>query len=110
MRSEREAGMKAEILHIDDCPSWEEAGRLLREALDSTGHQDTVITYTRVISAAAAAQVPFAGSPTILIDGTDLFPLDGRTTDLACRVYITPGGFAGWPTQEQLKQALVSHG
>ena len=50
--------MKAEILHIDDCPSWEEAGRLLREALDSTGHQDTVITYTLVISAAAAAQVP----------------------------------------------------
>lgn len=98
--------MEADILHIDDCPSWERAGRLLREALDSTGHQETVIKYTLVSSAAAA----FAGSPTILIDGTDLFPSDGRTNDLACRVYLTPDGFAGWPTQEQLEQALVSRG
>lgn len=102
--------MKAEILHIDDCPSWERAGRLLREALDSTGHQDTVITYTLVASAAAAAQVAFAGSPTILIDGSDLFPSAGRTNDLACRVYMTPDGLSGWPTQEQLQEALVARG
>ena len=102
--------MKAEILHIDDCPSWEEAGRRLRVALDSTGHQGTVITYTLVASPAAAAQVPFAGSPTILIDGTDLFPSAGRTNDLACRVYMTPEGLAGWPTQAQLREALASRG
>lgn len=102
--------MKAEILHIDGCPGWEEAGRLLRQALDSTGHQDTVITNTLVDSAAAATQVPFAGSPTILIDGSDLFPSEGRANDLACRVYLTPDGFADRPTLEQLRQALVSRG
>ncbi|HEY8912444.1 hypothetical protein [Lacisediminihabitans sp.] len=100
--------MKAEILHIDDCPGWEEAGRRLRAALDSTGRHDTVITYTLVASPADAARVPFAGSPTILIDGTDLFPSACRTTDLACRVYLTPAGFAGQPTQEQLNRALAS--
>ncbi|TFB54180.1 thioredoxin family protein [Cryobacterium tagatosivorans] len=102
--------MKAEILHIDDCPSWEEAGRRLRVALDSTGHQDTAITYTLIASSATAAQVPFAGSPTILLDGTDLFPSAGRINDLACRVYMTPEGLAGRPTQEQVQEALASHG
>lgn len=102
--------MRAEILYIDDCPSWEEAARLLRGALDSIGHRDTAITYTRVESAAAAARVTFAGSPTILVDGSDLFPSDGRTNDLACRIYPTPVGLAGWPTQEQLQQALIARG
>jgi hypothetical protein len=102
--------MRAEILHIVDCPNWGEAGRRLRTALDSTGHRDTVITFTIVESSAAAKKVPFAGSPTILIDGTDLFPSDGHTSDLACRVYLTPGGFAGQPTQEQLQKALASRG
>ncbi|TDW29858.1 thioredoxin family protein [Cryobacterium psychrophilum] len=102
--------MKAEILHIDDCPSWVEAGRLLREALDSTGHRDAGITYTLIASEAAATQVPFAGSPTILVDGTDLFPSEGRDTDLVCRIYLTPDGLAGWPTLEQLHHALLSRG
>ena len=48
----------------------------------------------------------FAGSPTILIDGADAFPTDGRTTDLACRVYYTDGRISRLPTVEQLVQAL----
>jgi hypothetical protein len=102
--------MKAELLHIEECPSWEEAGRSLRAALDSTGHRDVPITFTLVASATEAARVPFAGSPTILIDGQDLFPSDGRTSDLACRVYLTPKGLAGRPTQEQLETELTAHG
>jgi hypothetical protein len=99
--------MKVEILHIDDCPSWQETGRRLRIALDSTGHADTAIVFSLVASPTVAARVPFAGSPTVLIDGTDLFPSDGRTRDLACRVYLTPDGLAGQPTVEQLREALA---
>lgn len=102
--------MRAEVLHIEDCPSWEEAGRSLRAALDSTGHRDVPITITLVASAAEAARVPFAGSPTILIDGQDLFPSDGRASDLACRVYLTPKGLAGRPTPEQLETKLAALG
>jgi hypothetical protein len=72
--------------------------------------QGTAITHTLIASPAAAAEVPFAGSPTILIDGADLFPSDGRTSDLACRVYLTPAGLAGQPTQEQIQAALDSRG
>ena len=103
-------GMRAEVLHIEECPSWEEASRSLRAALDSTGHRDVPITFTLLASATEAAGVPFAGSPTILIDGQDVFPSDGRTSDLACRVYLTPKGLAGQPTQEQLETTLAAHG
>jgi hypothetical protein len=65
-----------EILHIEECDNWHEA------------------------------EVPFAGSPTILLDGTDAFPSDGRTTELACRIYPTATGFAGMPTVEQLIEVL----
>lgn len=100
--------MKAVILHIDECANWAEAGRSLRAALDATGHGAVAITYTLLDSPDEAEQVPFAGSPTILIDGADLFPSGGRTRDLACRVYLTPDGLAGRPTREQLERALAA--
>lgn len=102
--------MQAEILHIVDCAGGREAARLLRAALDATGHQTVAITHTLIDSPAAAAEVWFAGSPTILIDGTDLFPSAGRIEQLACRVYSTPGGLLGWPTGDQLREAIAARG
>jgi hypothetical protein len=101
--------MKIEVLHIDGCPSWVEAGERLREVLIATGHRDTVINYRLLQTSEDAGQVPFAGSPTITLDDRDLFPSDGQTTDLACRIYSTPVGFAGVPTTEQLRQAITLH-
>ena len=42
----------------------------------------------------------------ILLDGQDLFPSQGNTADLACRVYLTERGFAGAPTVGQLERTL----
>lgn len=102
--------MNIEVLHIEDCPSWIETGGRLREALDATGFGETTITYRLLGTSADAAQVPFAGSPTITVDGQDLFPSGGRTVDLACRVYLTPTGLAGVPTTEQLIEAIDARG
>ena len=55
---------------------------------------------------AEAVSSGFAGSPTILLDGQDLFPSQGNTADLACRVYLTERGFAGAPTVGQLERTL----
>ena len=49
----------------------------------------------------------FAGSPTILVDGRDLFPQSVEGTGgLACRVYWTPGDPAGTPRVEDIMGAL----
>ncbi|MGC5171256.1 thioredoxin family protein [Microbacterium sp. DT81.1] len=102
--------MNIEVLHIEDCPSWIEAGSRLSEALDATGFGETTIMYRLLGTSADAAHVPFAGSPTITVDGQDLFPSGGRTVDLACRVYLTPTGLAGLPTTEQLIAAIDARG
>lgn len=99
--------MKVEILHIDECPNWLEAGHLMRSTLDESGLEDVRIEYRLLQTGQEAAQVPFAGSPTILINGVDAFPSDGRTSDLACRIYLTETGFAGLPTRKQLLEALA---
>lgn len=98
--------MRLEILHIDECPNWVEAGVRVKSALVKVGRDDAELEFRLLIDAAAAAAVPFAGSPTILLDGVDLFPTDGRTSELACRVYRTESGFAGVPTVDQLVDAL----
>jgi hypothetical protein len=100
--------MNIEILHIDECQNWVEAGRRVQEALDRQGLSDTAVTYRLLASPEDAAAVPFAGSPTILIDGSDAFPGGARTTDLACRIYRTATGFAGMPTVETLEDAICT--
>ena len=52
----------------------------------------------------------FAGSPTITADGADIFPDGAPSSDLACRIYPTPGGHTGVPTVDQVKEALTNHG
>jgi hypothetical protein len=61
-----------------------------------------------VKDAAQAVALNFAGSPTILVDGADLFPDGARASDLACRIYRTPTGIAGLPTTEQIVEALTA--
>lgn len=98
--------MKVEILHTDDCPNWVEASVRVRAALDLLGLTGVALDVRTLTSSAEAAAVPFAGSPTILIDGSDAFPDGARTADLACRVYRTETGFAGAPTVGQIATAL----
>ncbi|MDQ2796743.1 MAG: hypothetical protein M3Y06_06220 [Actinomycetota bacterium] len=101
--------MRVEILHIDGCPNWVEAGTRVEAALAKLGRGDVEVTYRSLTDSAQAAAVPFAGSPTILLDGVDAFPSGGRTSDLACRVYRTDTGFAGVPSAAQLVEAIRNH-
>jgi hypothetical protein len=101
---------RIELLHMADCPNSGETLLRLQRAVEITMPSNTPIESTLINSAETAASFPFAGSPTILVDGVDLFPTDGRTSDLACRIYLTPHGLAGSPTQQQIEDALAAHG
>ena len=61
-------------------------------------------------SADAGVGTAFAGSPTITIDRTHIFPEGAPARDLACRFYRTPVGFAGLPTAEETKDELGARG
>ncbi|MDJ0324863.1 thioredoxin family protein [Cryobacterium sp. PH31-AA6] len=98
--------MKAEILYIADCPNSAAAGVVLRDALNQTGHFEVVIDFRLLTSGEEAAASPFAGSPTILLDGVDAFPTSERVTDLACRVYRSGQGPAGVPSTGDLVEVI----
>lgn len=92
-------------MYFDGCPSWKVADERLRViAAERPG-----ITLTRhpVDSIDEAQRVGFHGSPSILIDGVDVFAEPDAGVGLACRVYATPDGPAGAPTLDQLRTAVT---
>lgn len=100
--------MDIQVLHIEDCPNWQETGALVASALKSLGRDDIEVRYQLIEDSDAADRTGYAGSPTIMVNGSDLFPSDGRTSDLACRIYFTPQGLAGLPTQAQIVESLAA--
>jgi hypothetical protein len=98
--------VNVQVLHIDDCPNWQEAGTRTRQALDALGLVNVSVEFVLIRTEGEATSAGFAGSPTIVVDGEDLFPSEGRTAHLACRVYLTERGLAATPTLAQLERAL----
>lgn len=94
-----------EILYFSGCPSWKQTLEDLKFVLDEKGiNQD--IKLTRIVSDDDAKEQIFPGSPTIRVNGRDLFPVDKPNYSLQCRVYSTPQGLIGTPPREMLKERL----
>jgi hypothetical protein len=98
--------MKFEIHYFNSCPSWKKARDLVREILDEMGIEDE-IKMKRIETDEEAKKSEFPGSPTIRLDGKDIFPVSHTDYALGCRVYQTPDGFQGLPTMEMLRERLV---
>jgi hypothetical protein len=102
--------MKIEILHFDGCPTYRPTENTLSKVLAEEGIQAEV-ELVAVNSDEEARRLLFPGSPTIRIDGRDLFPTPEREDwRLVCRVYATPEGLMGSPTAQMLKAALLKGG
>jgi hypothetical protein len=98
--------MRVEVLYFDGCPSYRAAERILRGVLvreDAEADVELVAVNTDE----EAQRLRFPGSPTIRVDGEDLFPVPARTGyALGCRMYATPEGLRGWPTAKMVWAAL----
>lgn len=98
--------LKFEILYFDDCPSWKNVHELLNRVLGDYGITPE-ISFTRVETHEEAVKNEFVGSPTIRVNGQDLFPTGSDQYALGCRVYPTPQGFLGYPNEEMLQEKLT---
>lgn len=98
---------KIEMLYFDDCPSWKNAREFLNNSLTKLGisHEITLI---QVETQDEAVENKFTGSPTIRFNGEDLFPMEQNNYALGCRVYQTPEGLKGWPTEAMITEKLRS--
>ena len=102
--------MRVEVLYFGGCPTYETATKTLRVILAEEG-VETEIKLVAINSDEEAQRLRFSGSPTVRVDGRDLFPVPEREDwRLGCRVYATPEGLNGSPSAEMLREALKAKG
>lgn len=97
-------GVDITLLYFEDCPSWEVLHARLRVL--AAERPDFRLILQLVETPAEAERTGFHGSPSIQIDGVDVFAEPGLEVGLACRRYLTPDGYQGAPTLDQLRAAL----
>ncbi|MFI5913380.1 thioredoxin family protein [Dactylosporangium sp. NPDC051541] len=98
--------MQVALVYTPGCPNWQPAGERLRLALDQVGRSDVEIRYAPVDGETLVAG--FAGSPTFLMDGVDLFDGPPSVSGATCRLYATSRGLAGVPDVAQLAAGLAA--
>jgi hypothetical protein len=99
-------GVKVEFLYWEECPSHELALQRLRAALQAR-RISVPVRMVEVTTERQAVGLEFPGSPTMRIDGRDLFPVPPGPYGLTCRIYHTDDGrVTPLPTQEMIIRAL----
>ena len=98
--------MKVELLVVEDCRHEVAAAALLTRAIQDVGLHGVTVVTTTIRTEQEADQRDFAGSPTFLVNGQDLFARANARPALACRIYETPDGLAGVPDVRSLRKAL----
>ncbi len=98
--------VKIEFLYWEECASHEQALQRLREVLAERGIADR-IQFIEVTTDQQADALRFPGSPTIRINGRDLFSTPEGPYGLTCRVYHTDDGrVTPLPTAEMIRRAI----
>jgi hypothetical protein len=102
--------MDIEVLTVPDCPHRAEAMARLRVALSATSTEGAVVSERVIATEAQAAAAGMNGSPTILVDGVDLFGVEVAEPSVSCRLYPSQAGIEGAPTVDALIEALTNRG
>jgi hypothetical protein len=98
--------MRVELLWWEGCPSHPETLADLERGLAEEG-VDARVEQVEVDSDEQARSERFPGSPTIRIDGEDIFPCEGEPFSLCCRVYrLRDGRPSPTPDPEDLRAAI----
>ncbi|KAF0109881.1 MAG: putative alkylmercury lyase [Chloroflexi bacterium] len=98
---------KIQLLFIDGCPNFMTASRNLEASLrllEIDIKPEQIIINDDI----EADHYSFQGSPSIKVDGVDLWEKKADEYHIGCRVYPTPEGLKGSPTVEMLVERLRS--
>ena len=100
---------EVDLVFDPDCPHVDEARLLLRRAMVATGLRPTWREWTHD-SADTPPSLRGLGSPTILVDGTDVSTDEPATIDdtlaNSCRIYHDGGRLRGVPSLDAVTRAL----
>ncbi|GAB2780522.1 hypothetical protein GCM10027073_11520 [Streptomyces chlorus] len=96
------------MLTVPDCPNAPLVRERITAALDGKQAQVELI---EVSEEGEAARWQMTGSPTVLVDGVDLFAVAGTPASVSCRLYRDKEGRSGGaPSIEALRQAFAGTG
>jgi hypothetical protein len=96
--------LKIELLHFEGCSGSVETLDILERVIAEEGLEVEVVPV--VLGAGERPDLP--GSPTVLVDGEDLFPIERYDVHgTSCRIYATPEGPKDHPTEAMVREALV---
>lgn len=99
--------MELTLLTVPDCPHAAAFEERLTAAL--AGRPGAVVRRRQIADEREAAQAGMAGSPTLLVNGTDPFAVPDQVPSLSCRLYRDAAGRpAEAPSVEDLRRALSS--
>jgi len=99
--------MDVELLVVPYCPGAASAREMLRAALAHAELPGLEVRVTVIADERQAQQRRFAGSPTFLINGVDLFAEPGLPVGMSCRIYRDTAGHRGnLPPLAELIQAI----
>lgn len=98
---------RVELLWWSGCPSWEEAGRIVREEMAAADLDPEGLEVREVRTDETAEREGFVGSPTIRVDGRDIQDPAGEPAGLTCRVYrLRDGRISALPDPADVREAL----
>lgn len=96
--------MRIELLHFEGCPVSAEVLGILEGVVAKEGFAAEVLP----VIPDPDDRSDFSGSPTILVNGEDLFPAGRRAAHAtSCRIYATPESPKNHPTAPMVREALV---
>ena len=97
--------MKVELLYFEGCPGFAETLGILESVIAQRGLAAEIVP----VLPDPEDWSNFPGSPTILANGEDLFPVERRDLGRAasCRIYATPEGPKNHLTAEMVREALA---
>lgn len=97
--------MEINLLYFEGCPSWQNALASLQNIIDDE-NMDFHVNLVEVKSDKDAITNRFLGSPSFQVNGQDFWLEDRDNYSKCCRIYNTPKGLKGWPTDSMLRHRL----
>lgn len=98
--------MEIKLLYFAGCPSWQNALTSLQKIINEEG-LEIPVNLVEVKSNRDAVDIKFLGSPSFRVNGQDFWPEDRNSYSMCCRIYNTPQGLKGWPTDSMLRRRLL---
>jgi hypothetical protein len=95
--------LKIELLHFEGCPGFIETLGILHRVIAEAGLMARIVP----VVLGPGDRSDFSGSPSILVDGEDLFSAGRSGRTMSCRIYFTPKGSKNHPTAAMVREALA---